>query len=188
MWPLESADRSRVRVVVASKTLKKRKGTKRRSMYFWERTGMIEADSSEALRKACQYELKTESTKERSPTELRCASFPARLSVTWGAVKGQDERPLSGAPLTAPHVTTGGLCRWKAINKVGRHVGLDFYDLLIEGVSTQNPSANLLQANSLALESWNRGSGGREFLAFWRIRLGWSERGLVVRAVRAPAH
>jgi hypothetical protein len=105
-------------------------------MYFWERTGMIEADSSEALRKACQYELKTESTKERSPTELRCASFPARLSVTWGAVKGQDERPLSGAPLTAPHVTTGGLCRWKAINKVGRHVGLDFYDLLIEGVYT----------------------------------------------------
>ena len=38
--------------------------------------------------------------------------------------------PCSGAPLTAPHVTTGGLCRWKAINKVGRHVGLDFYDLL----------------------------------------------------------
>ena len=41
--------------------------------------------------------------------------------------------PCSGAPLTAPHVTTGGLCRWKAINKEGRHVGLDFYDLLIEG-------------------------------------------------------
>ncbi len=54
-------------------------GAKRRSMYFCERTGMIEADNSEALRKACQYELKTESTKERSPTELRCASFPARL-------------------------------------------------------------------------------------------------------------
>ena len=41
--------------------------------------------------------------------------------------------PCSRAPLTAPHVTTGGLCRWKAINKEGRHVGLDFYDLLIEG-------------------------------------------------------
>ncbi len=38
-----------------------------------------------------------------------------------------------GTPLTAPHITTGGLCRWKAINKEGRHVGLDFYDLLIEG-------------------------------------------------------
>src|SRR5437660_11024861 len=46
--------------------------------------------------------------------------------------------PCSGAPLTAPHVTTGGLCRWKAINKEGRHVGLDFYDLLIEGHSAQN--------------------------------------------------
>jgi hypothetical protein len=40
--------------------------------------------------------------------------------------------------LTAPHVTTGGLCRWKT-NKVGRHVGLDFYDLLIEGLYTQIP-------------------------------------------------
>jgi hypothetical protein len=48
--------------------------------------------------------------------------------------------PCSGAPLTAPRVTTGGLRRWKAINKVARHVGLDFYDLLIEGLSAQNPS------------------------------------------------
>src|SRR5713226_2527625 len=47
--------------------------------------------------------------------------------------------PCSGAPLTAPHFTTGGLCRWKAINKEGRHVGLDFYDLLIEGDYTNNP-------------------------------------------------
>jgi hypothetical protein len=73
-------------------------------MYFWERTGMIEADSSEAFGKAC-YELKTESTKERSPTELRCASFPTRLSVRWGAVKGQDERPLFEGALDSspPH-------------------------------------------------------------------------------------
>jgi len=68
-------------------------------MYFWERTGMIEADSSQALRKTCNTKLKTESAKERSPTELRCASFPPRLSVTWGAVKGQDERPLFGGAL-----------------------------------------------------------------------------------------
>ena len=57
-----------------------------------------------------------------------------KVGLRLRAVKGQDERPpCSGAPLTAPHVTTGGLCRWKAINKDGRHVGLDFYDLLIEG-------------------------------------------------------
>jgi hypothetical protein len=30
---------------------------------------------------------------------------------------------------------------WKAINKEGRHVGLDFYDLLIEGRYTHD-SAN----------------------------------------------
>jgi hypothetical protein len=32
----------------------------------------------------------------------------------------------SGAPLTAPYVTIG--------RKEGRHVGLDFYDLLIEAL------------------------------------------------------
>ena len=46
-----------------------------------------------------------------------------------------------GTPLTAPHITTGGLCRWKAINKEGRHVGLDFYDLLIEAISLKTPAA-----------------------------------------------
>jgi hypothetical protein len=40
--------------------------------------------------------------------------------------------PCSGAPLTAPHVTTGEAMQMES-NKVGRHVGLDFYDLLIEG-------------------------------------------------------
>jgi hypothetical protein len=65
---------------------------------------------------------------------LNCVSLRSQLELelTWGPVKGLDERPR-GTPLTATHVTTGGLCRWKAINKVGRHVGLDFYDLLIEG-------------------------------------------------------
>ena len=59
MWPLESADRSRVGVVVASKTL-------RNAWYeapinvLLGTNGMIEADSSEALPKACPYELKTE--------------------------------------------------------------------------------------------------------------------------------
>ncbi len=41
-----------------------------------------------------------------------------------------------GTPLTAPHVTTGGYADGKQLTKEGRHVGLDFYDLLIEGVYT----------------------------------------------------
>src|ERR1700680_1880936 len=78
MWLLESADRSRLRVVVASKTLRNAR-VRSADQCTSVNQRMIEADSSEALRKACQYELKTESTKERSPTELRCTSFPARL-------------------------------------------------------------------------------------------------------------
>ena len=60
--------------------------------------------------------------------------------------------PCSGAPLTASHVTTGGLCRWKAINKEGRHVGLDFYDLLIESDYARDPivEAMLRQSFNLA--------------------------------------
>jgi hypothetical protein len=38
-----------------------------------------------------------------------------------------------GTSLTAPHVTTGGYADGKQLTKEGRHVGLDFYDLLIEG-------------------------------------------------------
>src|ERR1700693_4554984 len=79
MWLLESADRSRVRVVVASKTLRNARVRSADQCTSVNERECIEADSSEALRKACPYELKTESTKERSPTELRCASFPARL-------------------------------------------------------------------------------------------------------------
>ena len=76
----------------------------------------VETDSSDALSKVCPYELKTASTKERSPTELRCASFPA------------------------PHATREVTKMSEKKNTEGRHVGLDFYDLLIEGHFTQNHS------------------------------------------------
>ena len=69
--------------------------------------------------------------------------------------------------MTAPHVTTGGLCRWKAINKEGRHVGLDFYDLLIEGDSTNSPvtvRAGYNNAHHMALISGTK-LGPYEILA-----------------------
>jgi hypothetical protein len=58
--------------------------------------------------------------------------------VTWRAVQGQDERPLFGGALDSSprHVTTEGYADEKQLIKEGRHVGLDFYDLLIEGVYT----------------------------------------------------
>ncbi len=39
-----------------------------------------------------------------------------------------------GTHLTAPRVTTGGYADGKQLTKEGRHVGLDFYDLLIEAL------------------------------------------------------
>jgi hypothetical protein len=44
-----------------------------------------------------------------------------------------------GTPLTAPRVTTGGYADGKQLTKEGRHVGLDFYDLLIEGDYAHKP-------------------------------------------------
>ena len=80
-------------------------GAKQRSIYFLGTNGNDRGRQFGSIAKGVQYELKTESAKERSPTELRCASFPTRLSVRWGAVKGQDERPLFGGALDSspPH-------------------------------------------------------------------------------------
>jgi hypothetical protein len=81
MWPLESADRSRVGVVVASKTFR-----------------------NEWLRSADQL---------TSGNERQCSR--------------QDPQQLSTSP---SEVYADG----KQLIKEGRHVGLDFYDLLIGGV------------------------------------------------------
>src|SRR6266550_5029528 len=51
MWLLESADRSRVRVVVASKTLRNARVRSADQCTSGNEWGMIEADSSEALRR-----------------------------------------------------------------------------------------------------------------------------------------
>ena len=52
----------------------------------------------------------THSTKERSFTELRFASFQLDCEVSCQAVKGQDERRHSAAPLTTSQLTSRGLC------------------------------------------------------------------------------
>ena len=70
-----------------------------------------------------QYELNTESTKDEA---------------TCRAVKGPDDRPLRDALDSSPSHHRR-VMQMEAINKEGRHVGPDFYDLLIEGDSAQNP-------------------------------------------------
>ena len=70
----------------------------------------------------------------RNEAPLNCVALRSSLDyeVAWRAVKGQDERQKT-APLTALHATWD-LAATSEKNMEGRHVGLDFYDLLIEGV------------------------------------------------------
>src|SRR5215469_4390836 len=79
----------------------------------------------------------------RDEAQLNCVALRPQLDyeVAWRPVKGQDERPKT-APLTALHAyrTQRRRCRRKT-NMEGRHVGLDFYDLLIEVISrSRRPS------------------------------------------------
>ena len=83
--------------------------------------------------------------------------------------------PRSRAPLTAPHVTTGELCRWKAISfKVGCNVGLDFYDLRIEEALkppveyfAQEQKSRTVTGGSAPLRSWNKEVSRHETINFF---------------------
>jgi len=68
----------------------------------------------------------------RNEAPLNCVALRSSLDyeVAWRAIKGQDERQKT-APLTALHATWD-LAATSEKNMEGRHVGLDFYDLLIE--------------------------------------------------------
>lgn len=81
---------------------------------------------------------RAKTTPLRNEAQLNCVALRSALDceVTCVAVKGHDERRPSAAPLTAQQVTIGLYANvGKQIIKEGRHVGLDFYDLLIEGHS-----------------------------------------------------
>src|SRR5215472_13073581 len=65
--------------------------------------------------------------------QLNCVALRSSLDyeVAWRPVKGRDERQKT-APLTALHATGRSVVDVGEKNMEGRHVGLDFYDLLIE--------------------------------------------------------
>jgi|SoimicMinimDraft_9_1059737.scaffolds.fasta_scaffold04820_2 hypothetical protein len=69
----------------------------------------------------------------RNEAQLNCVSLRSSLDyvVAWRPVKGRDERQKR-APLTALHATQRSIVDVGGKNMEGRHVGLDFYDLLIE--------------------------------------------------------
>src|SRR6266567_8257970 len=69
-----------------------------------------------------------------------CARLrPSNIDGAKGSV-AEVERIVAQIRQAWPQVPTGGLCRWKKqLNKEGRHVGLDFYGLLIEGRVARAP-------------------------------------------------
>jgi hypothetical protein len=73
-----------------------------------------------------------ESDPLRNEAQLNCVSLRSQLDheVAGSAVKGHDERSLRNALDSAPCHTRPSAFRKRS--KEGRHVGLDFYDLLIE--------------------------------------------------------
>ena len=84
MWLLESADRSRVGVVVVSQTLRN--------------VRVCEAPINLLLE---TIEVDEKPNPLRNEAQLNCVSLRSQLKheVTWGAVKGQDERPLFAGAL-----------------------------------------------------------------------------------------
>ena len=73
--------------------------------------------------------------------QLNCVSLRSQFDceVTYGAIKGQDERSLRAA-LDSPRKSPPDVyANVEKQTKEGRHVGLDFYGLLIEALIDARP-------------------------------------------------
>src|SRR5262244_1520776 len=103
---------------------------------------MISRDANQFMFCGLQYRLgearlhasqkaKPQTHQLRNEAQLNCLALRSALDyeVAWRDVKGQDERQKT-APLTALHAIRDGYPCVGGKNKEGRHVGLDFYDLL----------------------------------------------------------
>ena len=107
--------------------------------------------SADAQEEARERE-RAKTTPLRNEAQLNCVALRSQLDceVTYGAIKGQDERPLRGA-LDSPvsHHRTSMLTFGKQIE--GRHVGLDFYDLLIEALKFRLLSIRFTSKRSVGI-------------------------------------
>src|SRR5882672_1031419 len=117
-----------------------------KSTMFWYRNETMMMEHTRTVRRSgdahedARERKRAETTPSRNEAQLNCVSLRPELDceVTCGAVKGQDERPLRGAlDSPASHHRTSMLTSENKLIKEGRHVGLDFYDLLIEALKIQ---------------------------------------------------
>ena len=132
------------------------------SMTFCDRDEKMMVENARAVRWSVAAQEDAQERAETTPlwneAQLNCVSLRSELDceVAYGAVKGQDERPLRGA-LDSPisHHWTSAANVGKQI-KEGRHVGLDFYDLLIEAIEA---AAEATKLSELSMErvAWRLG-------------------------------
>ena len=80
----------------------------------------------------------------RNEAQLNCVSLRPEFDceVTWGAVKGQDERPLRGALDSSPSHHRRSMQLGKELIKDGRHVGLDFLRPSHRSIQTTRPESS----------------------------------------------
>jgi hypothetical protein len=109
---------------------------------FCDRNEKMMMENARAVRRSVDAQEETRERKRAKATPLRneaqlnCVPPRSQLDceVTYGAVKGQDERPLRGALDTPRKSPSDVYANLEKQIKEGRHVGLDFYDLLIEAL------------------------------------------------------
>ena len=111
-----------------------------KSRMFCDRNEKMMMENARAVRRSvdAQERKRAETTPLRNEAPLNCVSLRSQLDceVTYGAVKGQDERPLRGALDSPVSHHSDDYANVGKQTKEGRHVGLDFYDLLIEALKT----------------------------------------------------
>src|ERR1017187_6941586 len=94
-----------------------------KSRMFCDRNEKMMMENARAVRRSvdAQERKRAETTPLRNEAPLNCVSLRSELDceVTFGGVKGQDERPLTGA-LTAPPVTPEVYAARKKTSKVSR--------------------------------------------------------------------
>ena len=97
-------------------------------------------DGREYQRREAEFGSRRECSRKANPTPLRneaqlnCVSIRSELKyeVSWGIVKGQDERPLRGALDSFPTHFRRFMQLGKEIIRMAATSALTFYDLLID--------------------------------------------------------
>ena len=130
-WPIQSANRSRAIVGGAGKDFWELLRDANQFMFCGLRYRILRREGGAFACPRDKKQKPTPSTKDEAQLNYVALRPPLNFEVAWRAIKGQDERQKTAA-LTDLHATGHSIVDVGEKIMEGRHVGLDFYDLLIE--------------------------------------------------------